>query len=118
MKRTFAILLLAGICLAVATLNVSHRKAAQRATQEAAWQRMRAEREAELKAFNNQAQAMVTSPIFKQTLPPKSPATTPTNAAQGAKSKETVPPSAQTPAAQVAKAAPAPIAPSGKKSPP
>src|SRR6185436_3939441 len=116
MKRTFAILLIAGICLAVASLTVSHRKAAERAAQEAAWQKMKAQREAELKAFSSQAQAMATSPVFKQTLPAVAPATKtpPVAAAKDAqKTKETTPATTETPAVQVVKATPAPVRPSG-----
>jgi hypothetical protein len=117
MKRTFAILFIAGICLAVASLTVSRRKAAERAAQET-WQKMKAQREAELKAFSSQAQAMATSPIFKQTLPAVAPAakSPPATAAKDVqKSKEPAPASTEAPAVQVAKATPAVVRPSGKK---
>jgi hypothetical protein len=69
MKRSFLLLLIAGICLALMGLNVSRRKAAERAAQEASWQRMKAQREADLKELTTQARSLALNPVFPQTLP-------------------------------------------------
>src|SRR4051794_14172313 len=75
MKRTLAVLCIAGICLALASLIVSHRKAALRAAQQAAWDKMKADRDAELNSIRNQARTMAANPIYKQTLPASMPGT-------------------------------------------
>ena len=48
MKRIFAILLAVGLCITAIALVVSHRRHAEHAAQQAAWQKMKAERAAEL----------------------------------------------------------------------
>src|SRR4051794_36008160 len=102
MKRTFAILVIAGICLAVASLNVSHRKAAARAAQEEAWQKLKAQREAELEALNTQARSMARTPVFPQAprelfSDAKSKASPFGSAAQGQTAKEAPATSTNTP---------------------
>src|SRR3954462_14767915 len=75
MKRTLAVLFIAGICLASASLIVSHHKAAARAAQRAAWDKMKADRDAELSSIRDQARTMAANPIYKQRLPAALPGT-------------------------------------------
>ncbi|HUR45493.1 MAG TPA: hypothetical protein VMZ27_06380 [Candidatus Saccharimonadales bacterium] len=95
MKRSWVILLVAGIFLAAMSLRFSHRRGSERRAREAAWQALRADREAELKSLSQRAQVMNLPLVLPPSLPDgrkPSPSAQPQIGAPGAATSSATPP--------------------------